>query len=294
MAWSNVVNDATAAGLLAADKPVLLGQNLLRSAPVMKWVAAGGTGADQSAGLTWPGMVAAGFVHSQSKPNAPGATWTFYVDLGAELPFDSVVLVGQALGAASALAVDIADNAAFSTRLQNIASATVAATARRKAFLKLGGGNGSKYTARYVRVNCSGGNFVPQLAEVFVGARRQLKALPDDPWDPDAKRSLGEQQETDTGIRSRNIRGRGQRLVDAHLTAYEEPYRSDLVAFFHSDIADGTQPFVWIDKPGTAPDDAYVMTLDEPKLSYPYGGPFKREMDLVATEQGPLFRSQEV
>lgn len=296
MAWSSAALTAQQQANYAADRPILLGENLLRSATSIKWTADGNlASADISAAGTSTSYIHDGYTKLLSAPNADAAAHYLCIDLGAEYAFDTAVLFGTEL--CDSVVMAIADNAAFSTNLTTIKTTTTTGFQRRsKLVLNAAAGTTPyKFTARYVRFSfASSPNDTPYISEIFIGERRQLAAHPLVPFDTDSMRSSVNDLTTSDGETTRYTYYRGQRTISANLQTAADPYRADLLNFYRYDITHGTKPFVYIEQPTTYPHVAYLMMMDSPELAYPWDGPCGRTMSLQASEQGPYFYELEI
>jgi hypothetical protein len=151
-------------------------------------------------------------------------------------------------------------------------------------------GNAQRYTSvEYLRLKFVGTNIQPNIGEIIIGRRRQLKHKSNLPWDPSKHHSETTEFVTHNGIRTRYVRNKGQQRIVASLTPSDTTLQSDIETFYKTETDFGTLPFVWIEDPNTTPSDALWMHLDNPDLNFPFAGFAKREVVIDAREQGPNF-----
>jgi hypothetical protein len=277
---------------------MLVGSNWLRDATV-RWNATGTFADPDVTSSTYPSYrVADGFDWLATAPNTTANTWYLLFNLGAEIAFDVVAILGHSSLSGATVTVEVADDSAFSSNLDEIYSfGAIGSGTERLIALELlhTGTDARSYTARYVRLKFAKGSaFTPYVREVIIGARRQLKENPSRPFDYDSRRSTTERFTANNGQMTDYVLSRGQHVLDALLEPYEEPYLSDMISFFNDDIDCGVEPFLWIPRPETAPAEAYLMKLDEPSFSFPADDMVtQRSWRLQATEQGAQYVSRE-
>jgi len=198
-------------------------------------------------------------------------------------------LVGHYFGtlAITTCQVQIADNAAFDSNLQTVADFGAQSTDDRDIDLVLehGGGSALRYSSvRYVRLKLvAPGNVTPQLGELILGRRRQLKYKPDVPFDNQAYVNEEETTRSQGGVTQRVIYHRNRLRIDAAWVIDTSDYITDWRAFW----AACRGPFLWCYAPTSAPASWSYMIRDMEEIDFPLTGPTKREAKLVADEQGP-------
>jgi hypothetical protein len=308
MAYSSAQLGATDIALAAADKPLLIGLNMANpiyenSARPLKWTTTGFANTGDSDDADGPGAYGCDFhTHLQTYPDSAANTWYYNVTpdtstVGNSIrAIDSFILLNHNLGTLGAtVAVEIADSVDFTSNLIELVSVSPSDDTRIVELeLYHTGTVARRYTnIAFARLKITGSSIIPKFGEVILGRRRQLKINPLDPWDPLNLVSGIEDTVSLSGVRRRYSAYKGQRKINAVLSAHETVYIDDLEAFYQSDTQWGTQPFVWIDQPATAPEAAYFMHLDSAMLSAPQQGPSQRLFSMAATEQGPHFVTQE-
>jgi hypothetical protein len=282
MAW--VKYELAAADLLALglDKPILLGEHLILTTLLGTstggvWSTTGNTTDTSSPASGFHEWRAYdGFAHYDlhTKPSSSQTTWYLSFDLSSSpVAFDTLAIFGDNLDAMTRIDVEIADNATFSTRFDKIAAFTsggsygwgTGALAKRIVTAKLivdsseeVGASGVAYLR--FKFTITGGG-VPEVSEIWLGARRQLL------WDPSVP--VGDRVETTqrgsthtraglTVGRATRI-GRAERMVSLPSGDADE---LDAITGWWSDCDRGARSFLWIEDPGTAP-VGYVMTVGQ-------------------------------
>lgn len=285
--------------LAADDRPLLIGRNWLRQAGTFRgWdvdgvtaftdIAAVGfeskfSGNDSSAALT--------------KPNAAATAQYFVYDFGSEgMTVDCWALLNHNLGTIGGVTVTLAVSSDGTTWV-DVATISPGTSNKRLVNLSLkdAGAVARRFTSlRYFRVKFAKGSAItPQFGEMILGRRRQLKHKPEIAWDPNNIRSRQGMFDAMSGEMTNYVYHRGRRKISAQIVAYETEHIDDFETFFETEIADGTEPFLWIDDPATSPSDANWMRYVEPELIGPItaqSDPPKRVFSVVAIEQAPLLR----
>lgn len=297
MAWAAADLSSTVRALAAADKPLILASNVIRSAGgTYKWTAAGGNADASITDSSYPTTyLHDSQMHLKTRPNASGVDRYLNFDFGAAgVTFDSIAILNHNLGTLGTYTVLFQiDNVANFASATTIATMTSGTSTKRLVSLDLkdtGSVARSFSGVQYARLKLSkaaGG--LPQIGEVILGSRRQLKHQPEIPWDEKHRRTTADRTTTDTGITTTYVRARGQRLMDATLSPAESTYIDDLRSLYESDMDFGRYPFLWIDKPATSPQAAYWMQLDDLGWQMRLVGPTERQVRINAYEQGPQF-----
>jgi hypothetical protein len=300
MAYSSAALSANVLAAMAADKPLILGTNVLRdmAAADLQWrttgsFSSGSSGTDTS----YPTRrLYDGYVSLATRPSSAQNTWYLLMQWSSAVAFDSICIIGHNFGAMT-VTLQVADDAAFTSNLVTLATWTLAgATLKRQTSFALthAGGSALKYSAvSYARLKFDGTSLRPEIAEILLGERRQLLHNPAEPWAPDDYHSEVSDVRTLGGQMTRYMWYRGQRRISAELSTYDTASATDLVTLYTTDLAYGTKPFLWVDQPTTAPQKAFLMMLDDPDQSIPYDGPCERNWQIEATEQGDRFVSEE-
>jgi hypothetical protein len=299
MAWSSATLSASLLSLMAADKPIILGNNrIYQYHSDSRWNTTGSLAtADASDATTQRTWLRDGFTHLRSAPATSQTTWYLCFDLGATRTFDSCAILGHNLGTIGGVQVDlqVADNSTFGTNLQTIETWTPLTSNKRLVSVDIShSGSARQYTAQYVRLKFSkGSGIIPNIGEVILSDRRQLKHQPDYPWARQDWKSYADEFKSSNQITTRYFQASGQRRIAARLTTGASAYWDDLDNFFSLDSEYGKRPFLWIDRPTTDPQGAPLMLFADPEYSNPYNGPNERTLDLIAYEQGSQYVSAE-
>ena len=300
MAWSSAEISAVDLALMAADKPILLGQNRARVGEG-RWIANGVWGADQSAAGYPIARAYDDYDHLRTKPNANASLgsgvyrWYVVFDLGAEYDVDSVVILNHNFFtlALDYVTVSIADSSDFTTNYKQLAAYAPIDNSRIVLLdLHHTGANPRLYSGvRYIRIRIykTASTFLPQLGEIFIGTRRQLKhhpKLPINDYDFGTESVIFKSA---SGIQTQYVKNYGGRRIDFVYSAYETAYVSALRTFWQTDLVYGTHPFFYIDFPTTTPREAYWMCPTDSNLQQQLVDYIEREFFLRAEEQGPNF-----
>lgn len=300
VSFANLSADETA--WFADDKPLLIGRNwgrVITTAAEAKWTANGSFADSDQTDTDFPWNLAFDeFDHLQTRPGSGTSERHFVMDLGASEPgeIDCVVLLNHNLGSTSSTVdIQIADDSTFATNLRTLVSSSPS-NDNRLVFLDLDHSPGvpQRYSSvRYIRVKCtSGGSVIYKLGEVILGRRRQLKHKPNLPWDPNNLHSDVEDFISQSGVRTRYIKSKGRRFLNAILSPHETARISDIETLYETELEQGTKNLVWIDDPTTSPNSAHWFQLD-PQLSGPLRGPSQRLFSFSGVEQGPNYKSAE-
>jgi hypothetical protein len=186
-----------------------------------------------------------------------------------EVAFDTVAIIGHNFLAAtvSEVRVEIADDDAFTARLQIIAQWTTGFGARLVstdlgAGLETGNVDGARYSSvPYLRVVIEGASSVVQIGELFLGTRWAPPQPQDDDADERMTASLVDVAETQGGRVQRVPRWTGR--LQTALTWH--PDTAEDVAGWRALYA-GSQwardPVLWIPAPSSAPEAAYLVRLE--------------------------------
>lgn len=306
MAWSSADIPAAEVALLAADKPVMLGQNLLRDASqvfmsrdsILSLPASDDSELSRPSSLLYDGMTSA-----RAKGNADDNQWFIHIDFGSSgVTFDSIAILNHNLWSegTTLLRVQVFDDASYSSGAKTIyedaSFDTSRSDDRRLAFLDLhhiGDSDPQRYTTvQYLRVLITGvAGSRPEIGELIVSRRTQLTANPIDPWDPNNLESGIRQFESSSGVVTSHVDNRGRLRITPTIQEDNGDNIGELITFYQDHTEGGTKPFLWIPKPTTDPDDAYLMAMDPPDLNGPTFGPEERRFTFNAVEVGPQFSS---
>lgn len=290
---------ATAIANRAADMPLIMGSNEARSTSKIYWNRNGqftdGNGNEEdSAGPT--SRLGTNNDFRQSYPDTNRVTWYLMFEFtAADGVIDSVAILNHNLDTADAIVdVELADDQDFTTNLKSCEQQTPT-TDKRLVFLDLddtaGGGQLRYSNVQYARIKLTSLASVPKIGEVIFARRRQLGHNPMMPYNDKSGRSRVEDWYSDSGVRVRYVRTKGQRVGSISLREASDTYVDDLITFFRDDIDHGTLPFLWIDEPSTTQSDAFWMQLigPQPDLDFPLVDYIERNWTLQVEELGPNY-----
>jgi len=298
MAHAHVALAAYESARLLLNKPIFGTQAILSQPGAAIWHNSGST-ADRT-DTNYPARRAYdGFGHLMTKPTAvsPDKTWYYSLDISVGgVEFDMLAIIGHNLGTLHAggaltITLEVDDLSDFSAA--HSIPITVTTTTSNLRIMQLDlhhtGAVPLRYSSvRYARLKLTRGatNFTPEIGELILGRRRQLKHTPKLPYDATSLHSTSERFETIGGVIGRSIYAAGKFHLSASLDAFESTYIADAIAAFIG-CSYGTRPFVWVPLPNSAPGSWYLMSIDEPDFDYPIEDFARRTWQLEATEQGP-------
>jgi hypothetical protein len=197
------------------------------------------------------------------------------------------------------VALEIADDAAFSSNKIEIAKYTISGAVDNRILITNlnSAGGSSTYSSsgtaqRYSSVEHArlvithSGSKDPELGEIWLGYRYQLQRNPDVPWNNKNETSLVSDYVSNSGITKRYTFYRGQavRAFQASIAASAE---ITVIDNWFNAINEGTRPFVYIETPSSDA-QAMVVILDDAGLSFPLVGPTERRLIFGMTEQPPF------
>lgn len=257
-----------------------------------KWAATEDTGATDIAATGFPASRALdGYWTRPTKP-AAGATDSFLLFLTAGATVDACVVLGhnfQDAGASVTVELATADDATFSTNRAAIASLTKTWSDDRRAVLLAGGSRYTNVDRLSLKIT-TGAAFVPEVSEVFVGQRIQVATQPLPPYDDRALAADVRKHRGSSGIVTLVKRATGQLVTRVKLLLDGEDERTSLRSYFSgSDY--GSQPFVFVPKPQSEPQRAYVL---EPIDNFAVPNtrpPYTFEHTFEAREMGPYWET---
>jgi hypothetical protein len=287
-----------------ADKPLILGDNLLRHCATVprfnttgSWSTASGTSATAPATRLYDD-----FHHLATRPASTATTTYLLFDLEAGYrSFDSCLILGHNLdggvfgNTTITLQVSNSDSDGTFSSVTDIRSLTVT-TAKRIGLYNLsntGFPGPNVYTHRYVRLKIvSSGSFAPSISEVWLSLRRALPRHPSVPYGDSEHQSSIITTTTESGIQKRYIQNVGRRMIEAEWDIDEEVYTTGILAF-GAESSYLARPFVYVPRPLTQSDYSYVMTQDEARFSFPFvGATNHRRFSLSMGEVAP-YRANE-
>lgn len=305
MAWSSAELSSDEQTYAAADKPILGANAAAGELVASRWTATD-SGTFSSTDITDSDKPISrlfdGLPGLQTTPDSVQTDYTICLQFDAPgIEFDGILYLNHGLytNGVTSLKLQIADDSTFSSNLQTLSDINPSAKSSdaRLADLSLyhTGTTARRYSdVIYARITLTRGiNFTPSIGQIVFLRRRQLKHQPDRPWDPTDQHSNIESYEALDGTIYSTVRYRGRREIRATLPYLDSTRQGDVLSWW-SDIEQGSYPFVWIDSPGTAPSEWWLMRLSDAVLSLPYstGGQY-RDLEIEATEQGPSFMAME-
>lgn len=233
-----------------------------------------------------------------TKPDAGATLWYILVDFGAAnlATIDHIYLGGHNFVTANVTSVNvqIADDSAFTTNLVTIATfvpvvdgrlvslaldhtATVAQLYSSVQFLRL-------------EINMSSGAVIPELSELITGQRIQFPSTPLVGYDPTHAVSEVSDFISRSGVTSRYVFHKGKQALGGTMmlkTAAELLPAQD----WWDETQFGTQSFVWVEGPASAPDDAAVYLMD-PEFVFPHLASDLRRQSFDIVEQPGFIRPE--
>ena len=290
------------------DKPMLVVQTA--SSPTdADWNTSGeldGSGDSQTA-IAFPSVRAYDSIgslptkiRSDSAPISAASPKYFNFEFFTAISFDTLLIVGHNLNSQSftSVALELADNDAFSSNVIEIGKYTISGTTDNRILLTNlnSAGGSSTYSPsgtaqRYSSVQRArlkiihSGSKTPAIGEIFLGTRHQLQRNPDVAWNNKDELSEVSEFKALSGLTRRYIQYRGQALRQfrASIAASAE---ITVIETWWDAIEEGTKPFVYIETPSTNA-QAMLMIMETPKLSFPLVGPSERVLAFNMIEQPP-------
>lgn len=303
MAWASAELSADYQAWMAANKPLLLGENHVRNATTIKWTTSFDLSATDITAAAGPSSyLHDGYTDLVNTSNSGGTNRYLLIDFGTPVDFDTVAIMGTnfaSMGATRVL-IDIADDSTFSTNLVALTDWYTASTdpvRRLRAELYHTGSTPRLYTdvQYFALVFVAGGSApLPEIGELFVGQRRQMKTNPFGAWDKMQLRNRQTLVEAAGGPLTKYVYNAGRRQIRARFGPHEDDTIADLAGLYRDDTSWGEYPFVWCDEPTSNPDDCNMMVFDQDTWASPYNGPQQREFFLSASEQGPDYLELEL
>ena len=225
----------------------------------------------------------------------------FNFNFTTAIAFDVLLITGHNLNSISvtSVALEIADDAAYSSNKIEIAKYTISGTTDNRILITNlnSAGGSSTYSAGGTAQRYSGVEYArlvithssskdPELGEIWLGRRYQLQRNPDVPWNNKNETSLTADFTSNSGITKRYTFYRGQalRAFQASIAAAAE---ITVIDDWFDAINEGTRPFVYIETPSSSA-QAQIMMLDDAGLNFPLVGPTERRLAFGMTEQPPF------
>ena len=247
-----------------------------------------------------------GLTHTQSRPGTIGADMGMVFNFGSDgIEFDFMVYRNHTLdsNACTALVVQIADDSAFSTNLISLTSinvSTLLSSDRRFSVMSLyhTGATALRYSGvQWVRIQFTfSGAVIPRIGDIQFCRRRQWKWNPNvnDGYDPDETTGDVVRYVSGSGVKRDTVFHAGARVLNFTWTPNATAQHTDLNDF-SEDTGFMARPFVYIDQPTTAPNNAQLFSPDNPgKFAMPYVNWQARKFNISGTEQGPHFLKSSV
>jgi hypothetical protein len=293
MAWSSASLSADEVSNAAADNPLAVGLHALSgSSLAAEWNDTGSLADTDDSATGYPAANAADFRGSvPTKPTGTDTDWYWCADLGASgVPdVDMALLLGHNMGTLGGMTVtlQIADDSAFSTNLQTIATwSPGTSTLRLVSYtLKHTGSDALRYSSlRYVRLRFqNAGAVTPSFGELWLGRRRQLTVRPTVGYDETEAVAAATDFVADdrSSIRYQWADGIGRRVLDFPALSSTD---AATVKSLRDDCKRGGRPVLWCDKPASEPDRTMLM-LPPPELRRPNLGGSKRSFTMTLNEQ---------
>lgn len=310
MPWARTEITATQSTRYLAGLPILASGNVTRLAQSAQWResnvwSSGQDDTDPDNPVRW---VYDGHHHLWTRPRrALAADRSLLFDFGASgVAFDVLAIVGHNAndipGAGDAVAIEIADDTAFSTRLQQIAVFGPFSDARRLVSVTLGSGLdigivvGARYTAvRYLRVrftSSSGTAWLPEMGELMLLTREALSHRQDVGYDEQLVRGDADRWVSETGRIVQVRRYHGQRIVRGSWTGLaSEP--ADRIRSAWTSARGGKERLLWIENALTDVQGAAVVQPAAPSLVLNETDGSNRDTE-IEMEEIPPFALREV
>ena len=317
MAYTQGTVSANEQSALAADAPVLLGDNRLEdkaaSAIWVSWTAARpyAENTDASAAdADYPtSRVHDRYQHLATQPAkvSTNQNYALIFQLDASGTADTVAILNHNFGSVTksstlSVFVDIADNGTFSSNRRRLVTLTNP-TSQRLVQLNLGP-NGTEYDSItglvWVQVSVQSDaeiTTLPSIGEIVIGRRRQISLKPELPWDDRHYSSDYADFKSKSGITTRYIRSKGRRLFAPtwRPTGTDSHSLNDITTletWWKTDIDYGTKTFLYTEDPSTTPRNSWWCQTTDPDLSMPLSGPAERPVSLSFEEQAPFLSSE--
>lgn len=257
-----------------------------------KWSATEDTAATDIAAVGFPASRAIdGFWVRPTKPNT-GATVHHLLFETSGATVDAAVVLGhnfEDAGGAVTVELATADDAAFTSNRAVIATLTKTWTDARRAVLLAGSDQYTNVDRISLKITAPS-SFVPEVSEVFVGQRHQVATQPLPPYDDRALRADVRKLRASSGVVTIVKRATGQLATKVDLLLEGTTERSELRDYF-AGTDYGAQPFVFVPKPLSEPQRAYVL---EPVNGFRVANtrpPYTFRHTFDAVEMGPYWEN---
>ncbi len=282
--------------LLAADKPILG----VQAAPVLmndeRWTTI--------TSIAGPDFVTSGYPVMRhrdgspeyvTKPTSAAPDWYLNLDVGAgnEIEIDFIAFVGHNLSTEAITLVQLRfdsqatpDGTYASVHIAPLISGAPSDNTRLAFFdLKHTGSVPLRYSnVRYLQIRYSiVGTAKPEIKEVIFGRRYQMSYKPDYPYDSSGLVNTVETNKARSGAIYQTWVTRNQRKLVADLPQYTSTDSALVEAYWKANKG----PFVWVDNPGSAPNDFHLMVPTKHDIDIPQVQFANWPWTLEAEEQGP-------
>lgn len=302
MAWSSASLDATVVANYAADYPMALAAHVLRDTvlAVEKWTVTGSEAATDHTETGPPPKPVAyaydGKAHLGAHTVGDLSNANQYINIGFDEPvtFDCLVLHTTDVDDWDNVDVDIADDGAFTSNAETIATLSIGDGFSRMVALELyhTGSDPLVYSdVEHLRLhfNRSSGSGLARVRELWIGTRIQLGFHPREPWSGHFESSHSPGVVTRDGhVYSHRLgsTARGGREVSVLLESSTELAAAKRI---WDESLQGTEPFYWIETPSSDP-KAYLVRFRGEFPAYAPTlrmGPERREWKFSLAEQNP-------
>lgn len=312
MAWVSASLTADEVAAAAANCPMLIGTNILdRSTVPSEWRVSGSwaSGADVTESGSPTRLAYDRIQKLPTRASVVGATeisLMFKLSPGSTpaASFDMVAILGHNFDLISNLTnvrVEIADDTAFSTRLQ-VVTAWTSFTKQRLIDVDINDGLTAlqRFSAvDYLRVRCTASSaftVLPKIGELICGRRRQLPFKANTPFlnQPLISESADFKSPSGNTVRHANFKGAANGAYSWTLGRFPGGTLEAEVQWraFWDDIDHGEKPFLYIENPGAAPATALYVLADPPELKINTVGPLEEELAMGLIEIPPFLRSE--
>ena len=300
MAYTRTALSADYKLWLSQDKPMVVGQNWIRTAS-MKWTFTGDNSSADQTDSSWPISYAYDEqAHLRTRPNILSNPWYLNVDFtGTAVEFDTIVILGHNLGTSEVdVEVTVANSGTFG--LPDIMQSKSVSTDddSRIVFLDVGRSGSRPEVISgtfYLRIKFTGrsGDIIPEIGELIIGRRRQLAVWPIAPWVSYEYRNKRASVITKSGTRYDAVFYEGQRLVTARIPTGFGARATDLENFFEADTDYATLSWLWVQKPSSEPDNVVWMAFRDTEQRRQVTGFAQQIFEISGIEKGPVFLASE-
>lgn len=320
--WSATTVTAGELAALAADRMLLIGNNILDSYNALpQWRVSGvlSSGSDITSTVNPTSWAFDRGASIRTKPTF-SAGWTevsFLCDLAGGQTADAALVWGHnfhELGGNIAITLDISNASDFGASqvtatdapasFRTLAQWNNPSTGSRLFSLSLNGLgllSDQRYTdVQYLRLRIrkTSGTFAtaPEFGELWLGRRWQMPYMPEIPWAEEAYESDVVDHHARSGVVTRYVRNRGRRTFDINFRAagadntYGLTTETQLRSWW-SDCEQGSKPSILVVTPTS--DRAAHVVYPAPRLELPRVGPTERTASIPCVETAPYVALEE-